>query len=540
MSDENKEVHLEQAVDVPVETPEFDEPVDLNESIDHDVLNNPDNFVEQPAVWQGTLAQGLLDAAEGKDTILMGNSMKSTAEDHVVSKQISTDPATGQQYEVTYPILGVESVKPIIGTMPDQGLVHVPQILPESTEESVWLDLIKSGMYLPMQVIHPSSKPLSPEYQQIVDRLLLFFNRINPNAQEMWGTKVDPAIFMYQGFVCDEEARWIRFQLGDKCQSFVVPEVNFNKFIASIREDFDMTWILSSNGREDWQKKGYHLNVSKASIELPLSYFFVPPGKREMDDLVDGDFRDLHSLVERLKRKVAENLRDITVKSLGLVNFPYKRDHDMYLAFKARDKDMQVLDVSMEKVYPLLPESGEVSIGDHPINLFEWNHDKKSLVTAKQIQNLVKQTNREIEKVRGLINQHPIIQEAFKQEVKTIMYAATHFTKKLYGCNPDDVQDQVMKVTNDVVRALTNKGGKIGLDLNSWIVWQYHDDKAPTKATDPELDFVGQILNRYTDSFVEALYAYLLNLGNPYIKPYDYRVKADATDGIELGSIRRV
>jgi hypothetical protein len=459
---------------------EYREAMDAREPVDMAVLSNPDNFVKQPPVWRG----GTTDQPQGY----------------------------------------IEPMSNLTRGL-DGGL----------------LERLVEGKTLGMQILHPAEGQLDAQTQLVVDRLLVFYNRVNPNTQEGFGTVVDPTIFTFQGIIGDDEARWIRFQLGDKSQTYAVLDKDFDKFIAGIRDDGDLVWAKGGNYREEWQKKGLHLNVSKTPIELPLSWMMRSMFNADpMEGLVDGDFTDLDGHVKRLKNKVAENLRDITQRALSLINVDGKRDHDLYLVFKAPDKAMQTLNVSLEKVYPLLPESGEINVGDNPINIFEWNVDKKSLVTAKQIIVLAKHTNNDIEKTRKLISQHPVIQAEFAQEVKTLMFAASHFTKKLYGCKPEDVEDMVMHVTDNVVRRLTTKGGRIGLDLNSWIVWEYHDDRAPTKVVDPELDFTSLILNRYTESFVEALYSYLLNLGNPFIKPYDYRVKADISDGIEVGSIRRV
>ena len=52
-------------------------------------------------------------------------------------------------------------------------------------------------------------------------------------------------------------------------------------------------------------------------------------------------------------------------------------------------------------------------------------------------------------------------------------------------------------------------------------------------------DFKEIILEGYTESFTNALMGHLMGIGSPLIKPYKYLMKADATDGHEVGSIRK-
>lgn len=490
---------------------------DLGKELLELALQSPESFVKQPPVWNG-LSEEQQQTADRLHQQLPELYDKNGNTDLIALASKSRRKSEG------------------FNAMQDQA--------PTTLEDGV-MDQIVAGKVLNMVVMHPTVGEVDPVHQLAVDRLLVFFNRANPELanQEPFGTHIDPMILTYQGIIDGDEVKWIRFQLGEQSRTYAILDREFNTFLQTVRQDPDLRWAKGANGREAWHKRQLHLNVSKAPIELPLAHLMTPWTGHVMDDLVDGDFKALDGHVERLKAKLSENLRDITTKAMALTNSVGKRDHDLYLVFKSTDKAMQTINVSLEKIYPLLPEDGQISVGDNPINIFQWNIDKKSLVTAKQIIVLGKHCNKDIEKARGLISQHPVIQKAFAEEVKTLMFAASHFTKKLYGCKPEDVDTLVQAVANSMIAVLTRaqkvNEDRLGLDLNSWIVWSYPAEGAPTKAPNAELDFVNKVLNRYTEGFIEALYAFLLNLGNPLIRPYSYKVLADKNDGIELGSIRR-
>jgi len=378
-----------------------------------------------------------------------------------------------------------------------------------------------------------------------INALLKFCELIVKDAE------VEPVIYTYIGMAGVEEVRWIRFQIGaEQSFSFAMLEKNYDYFIETLSHEFPLEWALQGNENPALGKKGLYLNVSRAPIELPLHFFLVPFAEAEGDDLVNGDWIQLEQTMKRLRLKISSKLRDITQKANVLVNADIEKDHDLYLVFKAMD-NFTALNVTLDKVYPKLPESGEVSLGDNPTTVFEWNgKDKKVLVAVKQINAACKHINKEIGIARKLVSENPIIQKEFDALLKVELYAAAHFTNRIYNFAPEYGINLISEVTNDILRALTDYSKtewtdgrtdrSIGLDLNSWIVWEYLPGVPPTRATAESVDFVNNLFNRYTESFIAALYEKLINLGNPLIRPYDFREVADLADGIPLGSIRRV
>jgi hypothetical protein len=368
--------------------------------------------------------------------------------------------------------------------------------------------------------------------------LVKFFMDLVPTPPEQL------SIYTYQGLVDEEEVRYVRFQTEANSHTFVVRESRFERWMEAVLDDATIEWCVQPQALQSMKDRGFMLNVSKLPIEYPMSFYQTPMFEKDpMEGLVNGDFIAVENLTEKLKLTISNKLGLATLKANVLVNADIEKDHDLYLAFKAID-NFKHLNVTLDKVYPKLPENGQISLGEDPTTIFEWNgKDKKVLVAVKQINNYRNQINREIDGVRAIISQHPVIQAVFDDKLKTILYAASHFTKRIYGFGIGYGKALVQEVANDVIRKLTAKsatGVNIGLDLNSWIVWEYKPGVPPERITEEDLDFVNTLFNRYTEGFIEALYAFLINLGNPLIKPYDYREVADLSDGIALGTIRRV
>lgn len=408
-------------------------------------------------------------------------------------------------------------------------------------KREAWIKRLEEGrIYSGLTPIYPidPEREYDMKWQRRITAMLRFYDSLTTTEYD------GIAIYTYMGFAGNDEIRWVRFETDtdEKGVTFAVLEKNFDRWVQACLEDETIAWCVEGNGHEGLQKRGLNLNVSKAPIELPLDFFFTKFGPDGMEDLFDGDFTALEELSGRLQQKITAQVRDATLKSNVLTNAPGERDHDLMLVFKAL-KGFTGINVVLEKVWPKLPESGELSLGDNPENELKWSSDKKSLVAIRLINAAGRHINKEIEKARLLVSQHPVIQQAFAERLKTMLIATSAFTKRVYNFDATYGQHLIEEVGNDVLRRLTTKaetGAVIGLDVNSWIVWEYKPDSPPERVTDEDLDFVNLLFNRYTETFINALYVFLINLGNPLIKPYDYRIKADMSDGIAIGTMRRV
>jgi hypothetical protein len=346
----------------------------------------------------------------------------------------------------------------------------------------------------------------------------------------------DLRIFRYAGMDGDQEVTWFRFQVGEQSRSFVVLTKDVPTFLGQMTEENPMEWTH----KRRQSAKGFFLNVTQAPIELPLSFFPFSFDKDPIDDLFDGDFTQVHEVVARLNEDLRGRLAELNRIAMKLADLIKEKDHDLYLSFKGVN-GLKAMNVALDRVYPKLPESGEIVLGDEPINIFEWsNYSKIVQVNIKRISHGTRQINRMFEKYRALINPHPMIQEIFDTNLKEQLMASSHFLNRVYGFSPTYGVKYMEEVANEVIGKLNAHGGAIGLDLNEWVVYEYHETGRPTPIESEELDFKKQILNSYTQSFVDALYGYLLDVQNPYIKPYTYREVVAGDDGIEIGTIRQV
>lgn len=412
---------------------------------------------------------------------------------------------------------------------------NVPQVQQDSALAAMFTadgKLLVPGM----TCIYPIDKDRSYDMptQLFITAMLKFYKVLTPNGSD------DISIFTFKGIAGSEDLLWVRFETPTGPASFVVLESNAERWVQACLEDETLGWCTQGNLNKAMQARDMHLNVSKAIFELPMSYFMVPFEAHPMDELFSGDYEVYENAIARLKVSVWDRLREITDYTAALNVSVKHKDHDLYLVFKATP-DFAKMNVILEKVSPILPESGEISLGDNLDALFVPDEgDKRTKLTIKKIMVLGKQINYELEKTRKLISQHAIIQAEYAQFVKTMLLAATHFMKLVYKFRGDDGVELVEVEADKILRALKEHGGNVGLDLNSWIVWEYDGLKQPVRVTAPELCFNDLLHSKFTESFIEALYAHLMGLGNPLTRPYHYREEVDVNDGIEVGSVRRV
>ena len=217
-----------------------------------------------------------------------------------------------------------------------------------------------------------------------------------------------------------------------------------------------------------------------------------------------------------------------------------KRDHNLVLTFKG-NKTLDGLVIGLDKVPPRL-ENGEFHLGETPINLDDWHQYGNSVVViVRKITKVSHWVEQLIKECKASLPDHPYAQSRFAKAMKEQLLASSHFIKELYQINPNDIRDYVEQVANEMVGALNNHGGNIGLDLNTWKVYQYQDNGLPpVPLVVEELNFRKNVYEVHTDRFMECLYTFMYGLSSPYIRPYTHKVVVDGNDGIKIGSIRHV
>lgn len=327
--------------------------------------------------------------------------------------------------------------------------------------------------------------------------------------------------FRYQ----KEEELWVRFERVSGPRTVLVNNHWMKILMGEALEELDEA-ILPTLGR--------------APIEFPVQWL-TPAETHELDGVTQDELKYMSNVLETLRQAIEKNLAEITKKANRFVEAARHRDHDLYMTFKMDGPDFTRFALRFDKVYPKVPEGGFfLGEGDtchvdiQPGDTFTEN-------VMRRLQVLEKSINRDIMRARTNGNFGPDGTKAFNKEVKTILFAASHFSKRLYPFDAAAGKEQLEAAANEILGKLNAVGGNIGLDVNSWICWQYQDDGSePTKHTDPTLDFKTSVLDSYTESFVNNLMGYLMDLQSPYVRPYHHLVKADPNDGHAVGSIRRV
>lgn len=287
--------------------------------------------------------------------------------------------------------------------------------------------------------------------------------------------------------------------------------------------------------------------LAKAPIEFPLA-MLQPAETHELDDVTQEELNNLFTLGAELHQRFEKNLDEISKKSNRFVEAARHRDHDLYMTFVMRGPDMLQFGVRYDKVYPTISESGEFTLGQgEQLEIDIHPDDKFTQNVFRRIQVLEKSINRDILRYRNKGNFGPAALKAFDREVKTLLFAASHFSRRLYPFDAAAGLPYLEEAANKILDKLyafrqRNQELSFGLDVNSWIVWSYPEDGSePVKVEDETLDFIESVLNSYTESFVNVLTGFLMDLGHTeVIRPYHYLIPADASDGIEIGSIRQV
>lgn len=400
-----------------------------------------------------------------------------------------------------------------------------------------------------------ANAPDNPEYQAIMERWLP--RSINPGLKKFWETFMPHmpqtgAVMIFSGLVGDTDCIYIRYETDHvKPMTFVLPyaekEYFFRGWTEAATQEHMQTemedWCKHPTEYADFVKKGYRYNFSALAMSPPLGIFFehMLPIKDIYKGMVTGDFKLLDDSKKQLEGRFNRCIADITRFALELKDKVKFKDHNLMLAFKATE-DWKGLTVSLDKIWPKLPEGGQQECGLSPIKLEDWDHEGDNVkVVIRKLIRLAGKANTIIADLYKDLPDNEWMRSVVDGQVKESLFASSHFLKEIYQANPTDIRQQVEETANKVVSALNEHGGNIGLDLTSWVVYQYFEDGRPAVPLVKEgLNFKQELYNTHTERFMEVLFQYLFRIQSPYIRPYVNRVLADKNDGIPVGSIRPV
>lgn len=284
---------------------------------------------------------------------------------------------------------------------------------------------------------------------------------------------------------------------------------------------------------------------------IPASYLVVAEGAPG-DTILQEEFVAIERNVAEFRLFFAEALKKISRRSDDFI-YAGPRDHELWVSFSIFGEDKNTFGVRYDRIYPKLPEGG-FSLGNgEELVLDIPSGDPKCKQSFNYVKTLEKKINRLIHTLRWKSQLSEEGTKLFDKEIRSLLAAGTHFTRRIYPFDGGDGKHYLEEVANEILDTLyaaqqrlratgvLNGEDSIGLDVNSWIVWQYHHDQdLPVKTSDPLLDFQNIYLEGYLSSFTDVLMGYLMNLQHrEVIRPYSYSTKADPNDGHAVGSFRK-
>lgn len=354
-------------------------------------------------------------------------------------------------------------------------------------------------------------------------------------------------VMTYEGMINFTEVTFIRFNL-DRVNSitYVVVSDKLELFVeawsradqSEENKQMAINWTRLPVANKDMVDRRYRRNVTQIALELPHQWLLLGDDTT-FDGLVNGDFQIIESQMTTFNKRLRQLLKEATIQSSALIRTVTNKDHSLILGFRATNTYDNIR-ISLDKIPAKLP-NGEINIGENEIVLEDWEPQGAQTVSVvRKVKKYETRINKLIRDTLVHIKDHPYIRKQFAENLRTQLIASSHFIKEVYAIGIDAAQPLVNELAEDIVNKLSAHGGNIGLDLNSWIVYQYHDDNSkPTPLVTDELNFKAEIFEKYLDRFMDYLGAFLQNVKSPYIRPYTHRVLVEEDDGVAIGSVRR-
>lgn len=365
-------------------------------------------------------------------------------------------------------------------------------------------------------------------------------------------------VYVYPAFKQGVELKAIRYVDKDgNAVSYNLPAGQYEIFQTKIREE-RWDWMIRPNKMKEfmnlvvgpkeehrWQANphiinNFLMNVNLYAYTLPEDVWTAAdPTESVFGDLfvediinVDRKFSKLANIGTDMIKQIHANMKliDADIETV--------KDHDLYFCFNI-DKDNFKVQSSLTRIEPHLPEGGSITLNADPIDPSKFSY--LSPLGRSAIETIIEATDRfnvatgeflKIIDTADLLRTHG---EDLLIKLYGQLVGAGHM---LYKFQYNAAKEMVEGVANDILDRLSKLDGQPGLDINSWKVWDYTDPTAPVKVDG--VDFEEDIYNRYTESFVVALYGYLITLSTPLLRPYSKITKVSEEDIQKhaIGSIR--
>lgn len=374
-----------------------------------------------------------------------------------------------------------------------------------------------------------------------------------------WPNKGEPVkVYVYPSFKRPVDMKVVRYVLADDTAiSYNLPGGLYKIFKSKIREE-RWDWMVRPNGIKELQNftvgreeryqsfynpnliNHYLMNVNLAPYTLPEAAFVTESSlATAFEGLNSGDIHHIDLRFKKVANITTDVIRQIRA-NLALISNDLNtvKDHDLYFGFFI-NKDTFELSPSLSRIEPMLPEGGTFVLEQQPLNPADFAYlGALGQTGITTISNAVNRLNQAIKGFLVEADRHPLLLEYAEDLITQTFVMLTQAGHMVYTFTYEGGKEKIDNLANDILGRLAGLPGVVGLDINSWRVWDYTNINEPVRLTEP--DFEGEIFNRYTDSFVTALYNYLITLQTPLLRPYSRReaVAPEKVGEHAVGSIR--
>lgn len=287
-------------------------------------------------------------------------------------------------------------------------------------------------------------------------------------------------------------------------------------------------------------------NINPSMIEIPLTELDKATKVTFKTNVTTGDIEYIDNQFLKVSNKFKDIVKRIKA-SCAIIDADPKacKDHDLYFAFytdnfrKSKSSEDFRIGACLTKAYPhlagntLIINSKEMDVND-----LGFDPEGSSYMAACNIEEAVKEFDGTVKDLTKYAEKYPDLEGYIDEGILQIYMLISNHTEMIYRFNMEDGRAAIEKVANEIYAELSTRPN-VGLDINSWKVWDYTTPDEPVLVKD--LNYTETILDDYTPTFVDALSVFLRDAGNPMVRPYAKLTQITDEEDIAktpIGSIR--
>lgn len=287
-------------------------------------------------------------------------------------------------------------------------------------------------------------------------------------------------------------------------------------------------------------------NINPSMIEIKLEELEKSAKGTFKTNVTTGDIEYIDNQFLKVSNKFTDISKRIKA-SCAIIDADVHacKDHDLYFAFytenylKEQASDDFHIGACLTKAYPhLAGNTLIINAKEMDLDALGFEPHTPSYMAAQNIERTAAEFDATVKELYVYTEKYPDLKGYIQEGITQIYMLISNHTEMVYRFNMEDGRDLVEKVANDLYAELSTRPN-VGLDINSWKVWDYTNPEEPVLVKD--LDYTSTILDDYTPTFIDALSVFLRDAGNPMIRPYAKLTQVTDPEEIAknpIGSIR--